>query len=33
MNQKTFFRGVTNGKKDIIQDIIDLLNQNNIKCN
>ena len=31
MNQKTFFKGVTNGKKDIIQDIIDLLNQNNIK--
>ncbi len=29
MNQKTFFKGVTNGKKDIIQDIIDLLNQNN----
>jgi len=31
MNQKTFFKGVTNGKKDIIQDIIDLLNQNNVK--
>jgi hypothetical protein len=31
MNQKTFYKGVTNGKKDIIQDIIDLLNQNNIK--
>jgi len=31
MNQKTFFKGVTNEQKDIIQDIIDLLNQNNIK--
>jgi hypothetical protein len=31
MNQKTFFKGVTKEKKDIIQDIIDLLNQNNVK--
>jgi hypothetical protein len=31
MNQKTFFHCVTNGKKDIIQEIIDLLNQNNIE--
>ena len=30
MNQKTFFKAITNGGKDIIQDIIDLLNQNNI---
>lgn len=31
MNQKTFFNGVTNGKKDIIQEIIDLMNQNSIE--
>jgi len=31
MNQKAFFNCVTHGKKDIIQEIIDLLNQNNIE--
>lgn len=31
MNQKTFFNGVTNGKKDIIQDIIDLIDKNSIE--
>jgi hypothetical protein len=31
MNKKTFFNGVTNGKKDIIQTMIDLLRQNNIE--
>ena len=31
MNQKTFFNGITNGKKDIIQEIIDLLDQNSIE--
>jgi hypothetical protein len=31
MTQKTFFKGVTNGNKDILQEIIDLLNQNNIE--
>ena len=30
MNQKTFFNGVTNGKKDIVQEIIDILNHNSI---
>ena len=30
MNQKSFFNGVTNGKKDIVQEIIDLLSYNNI---
>ena len=31
MNQKTFLNGVANGKKDIIQEIIDALNTNNIE--
>ncbi len=31
MNQKSFFNGVTNDKKDIIQEIIDLMNQNNME--
>ncbi|MBI4777745.1 nucleotidyl transferase AbiEii/AbiGii toxin family protein [Candidatus Desantisbacteria bacterium] len=31
MTQKTFFNSVTNGNKDILQEIIDLLNQNNIE--
>ena len=31
MNQKSFFNGLANGKKDIIQEIIDLMNQNNIE--
>jgi len=31
MNQKTFLNGVSNGKKDIIQEIIDSLNDNHIK--
>ena len=31
MNQKTFLNGVANGKKDIIQEIVDALNANNIK--
>jgi len=30
MNQKTFLNGVANGKKDIIQEILDTLNANNI---
>ncbi|MCB4790549.1 MAG: nucleotidyl transferase AbiEii/AbiGii toxin family protein [Elusimicrobia bacterium] len=30
MNQKKFFNGIVNGKKDIIQVIIDLMKQNNI---
>ena len=30
MNQKTFLNGVANGKKDIIQEIIDTLNAKNI---
>ena len=31
MDQKSFFNRVTNGKKDIIQEIIDLMNQNDIE--
>ena len=31
MNQKTFLNGVANGKKDIIQEIVDALNANNIE--
>ena len=31
MNQKSFLNGVSNGKKDIIQEIIDLLNDNHIE--
>ncbi|MBI4618578.1 MAG: nucleotidyl transferase AbiEii/AbiGii toxin family protein [Desulfobacterales bacterium] len=31
MNQKTFLNGLSNGKKDIIQEIIDLMNQNSIE--
>jgi hypothetical protein len=31
MDQKSFFNGVTNGKKDIIQEIINLMNQNDIE--
>ena len=31
MNKQTFFNGVTNGEKDIIQTMIDLLRQNNIE--
>lgn len=31
MNQKTFFNGVINGKKEIIQEIIDSLNDNHIE--
>ncbi len=31
MNQKTFLNGLSNGKKDIIQEIIDLMNQNIIE--
>ena len=31
MNQKAFFNGVTNGKKDIIQEIIDLMDHNSIE--
>ncbi len=31
MNQKSFFNGVSNGRKDIIQEIIDLLNGNHIE--
>ena len=31
MNQKTFLNGVVNGKKDIIQEILDTLNANNIE--
>lgn len=31
MNQKTFLNRISNGKKDIIQDVLDLLNKNNIK--
>ena len=31
MNQKTFLNGVANGKKDIIQEILDTLNANNIE--
>jgi hypothetical protein len=30
MNQKSFFNSVTNGKKDIVQEIINLLSQNRI---
>jgi hypothetical protein len=30
MNQKTFFNGITNDKKDIVQEIIDLLDNNSI---
>jgi len=30
MNQKSFFNSVTNGKKDIVQEIIDLLSHNSI---
>jgi hypothetical protein len=30
MNQKSFFNGVINGKKDIVQEIIDLLSHNSI---
>lgn len=28
MNQKTFLNGLSNGKKDIIRELIDLMNQN-----
>ena len=31
MNQREFFNSVSNGKKDIIQEIVDLMNQNNVK--
>ena len=31
MNQKSFLNAVSNGKKDIIQEIIDLLNNNHIE--
>ena len=31
MNQKTFLNSVSNGKKDIIQEIMDLLNDNRIE--
>jgi hypothetical protein len=31
MNQKQFLNGVSNGKKDIIQEIIDLLDKNSIE--
>ncbi len=31
MNQKTFFNGISNGKKDIIQDILDFLDSKKIK--
>jgi hypothetical protein len=31
MNQKSFLNGVSNGKKDIIQEIINLLNDNHIE--
>ena len=31
MNQKTFLNRISNGKKDIIQDVLDLLNKNSIK--
>jgi len=30
MNQKSFFNGVINGRKDIIQELIDLMNQHSI---
>jgi len=31
MNQKSFLNGISNGKKDIIQETIDLLTKNDIK--
>lgn len=31
MNQKTFLNGLSNGKKDIIQELIDLMNQTSIE--
>ena len=31
MNQKSFLNSVANGKKDIIQEIIDALNDNHIE--
>lgn len=30
MNQRSFFNGVTNGRKDIIQDLMDIMKHNNI---
>ncbi len=31
MNQKSFLNGVSNGRKDIIQEILDLMNKNSIE--